>query len=332
MTLSISRKNLFYNLLRIRLIEESIAKRYKDQKMRCPVHLSVGQEAIAVGICACLSNEDSIISTHRAHAHYLAKGGSLKSMLAEIHGKSTGCTAGKGGSMHLIDLKVGMKGCTPIVGGSLPIALGIAFANLMKKNNLVTVVFFGEGMTEEGVFSECLNFAALKQLPILFVCENNLYSVYSPLNVRQPKNRALDLIVKGHGVEAQTGNGNDLNEVLKLSKHAIEKIKKGEGPQFIELSTYRWLEHCGPNYDNHIGYRSEEEYLAWEKKCPVENYKTYLMTESEITDHEVKKVYETIQKEIDEAFEYALSSPWPVYNETKEKLYAEKEEECHAAT
>lgn len=327
-----SKQDLFYQLLRIRLIEESIAKAYQDQQMRCPVHLSIGQEAIAVGVCSLLSKEDSIVSTHRAHAHYLAKGGDLKAMVAEIHGKSTGCTSGKGGSMHLLDLAVGMKGCTPIVGGSMPIAVGIAFANWMKENGLVTVVFFGEGMTEEGVFSESLNFAALKQLPILFVCENNLYSVYSPLSVRQPSHRNLGKIVEGHGIEAKSADGNDLDAVLKTTKSSLGKIRNGQGPQFLELSTYRWLEHCGPNFDNHIGYRTEEEFLSWKKTCPLENYKKQLIEQSLMTENECLKMSEAIEQEIEEAFEYALNSPWPSYCPENQKLYAEKKEVIHAAT
>ena len=166
--------DLFREMLRIRMIEEAIAGRYSEQQMRCPVHLSIGQEAVAVGVCKAILHSDYLISNHRAHAHYLAKGGSLKAMIAEIYGKQTGCCNGRGGSMHLVDQSVGMLGSTPIVGGSIPVAVGLAFATQLQRKEQITIVFFGEGATEEGVFAECLNFPALRKLPILFVCGNNL--------------------------------------------------------------------------------------------------------------------------------------------------------------
>jgi len=173
------RLDFYRRMLRIRMVEEAIADRYAEQEMRCPVHLSIGQEAIAVGVCSALEFRDYVMSTHRGHAHYLAKGGDLKALLAEIYGRATGCASGKGGSMHLVDLSVNMLGTTPIVGSTLPVAVGTAFATRMRHQDNITVVFFGEGATEEGVFAESINFAALKRLPVIFVCENNLYSVYT---------------------------------------------------------------------------------------------------------------------------------------------------------
>src|SRR3990167_1684775 len=222
--------DLFKRMLRIRLIEEAIAHRYQEQKMRCPVHLSIGQEAVAVGVCKAALHLDYLISNHRAHAHYLAKGGDLKKMIAEIYGKSTGCCLGRGGSMHLVDRSVGMYGSTPIVGGSLPVGVGLAFATQLKKESDVTLIFFGEGSTEEGVFGESLNFAALKKLPVLFICENNFYSVYSPLNVRQPPQRDRVAIARAHGMVAKTGYGNDVEEVYRLASSAITSIREGNGP------------------------------------------------------------------------------------------------------
>ncbi|MCH9634287.1 MAG: Acetoin:2,6-dichlorophenolindophenol oxidoreductase subunit alpha [Chlamydiae bacterium] len=324
MNKAIDYKTLFYRLLRIRLVEEAIAKRYAEQEMRCPVHLSIGQEAIAVGVCALLSQTDFIMSTHRAHAHYLAKGGSLKAMIAELYGKKTGCTSGKGGSMHLVDLPCGMLGSTPIVGGSFPVAVGLALANQMKKNDSVTAVFFGEGMTEEGVFSEGLNFAALKKLPIIFVCENNLYSVYSPISVRQPVTRDLSKLAEAHGILAKNADGNRLESVVNTMNDAVEHVKSGQGPVFLEFSTYRWLEHCGPNYDNHIGYRTEEEFLAWKKKCPLELLKSSLLEQKQLTDSEWIDFNSTIKNEIEEAFLYAHESPFPDQKELFDFTYAEE--------
>src|SRR5579859_6536135 len=182
-------RRLYRGLLRLRLVEERIAELYPEQEMRCPVHLSIGQEAVAVGVCDHLEPADQALSGHRSHGHYLAKGGDLRAMLAELYGRETGCARGKGGSMHLVDLEAGFLGATPIVASTIPIAVGVAFAARLRGQPLVTVAFFGEGATEEGVFHEAANFAALHRLAVVFVCENNLYSVYSPLEVRQPAGR-----------------------------------------------------------------------------------------------------------------------------------------------
>lgn len=309
---------LLKEMVRIRMVEEAIADRYNSQKMRCPVHLSIGQEAVAVGVCKAVLHSDFLISNHRAHAHYLAKGGSLNSMIAEIYGKSTGCSSGRGGSMHLVDLSVGILGSTPIVGGSLPVGVGIAFASHLKKTSALTTIFFGEGSTEEGVFSESLNFAALKNLPVLFVCENNFYSVYSPLHVRQPAGRNRAAIARAHGLLAMTGDGNDVEEVYRLSIQAVQSIRSGNGPVFLEFDTYRHREHCGPNYDNDIGYRTEEEFLAWEKKCPLKTQ----FNKMGIKKEDLDKLRAPIFKEIQEAFEFAEKSPFPSFTVAGETPYA----------
>lgn len=310
-------------MIRIRMIEEAIADRYAEQQMRCPVHLSIGQEAIAVGVCSALEKDDYIMSTHRAHAHYLAKGGDLKTMIAEIYGKATGCCSGKGGSMHLVDLSVGMLGSTPIVGNSLPVAVGTAFASWLKNEKRVTVIFFGEGSTEEGVFSECLNFAALKRLPVVFVCENNLYSVYSPLEVRQAQKRDNTAIAKAHGMFASGGNGNDVTEVSKLTAEAVRRARLGEGPSFLEFTTYRWREHCGPHFDNDIGYRTPEEFETWKKRCPIENYQHHLITEKKVAQKEIGKMHDEIKTEIEAAFLFAQNSPFPHEAKLAEGIYAD---------
>jgi pyruvate dehydrogenase E1 component alpha subunit len=321
---------LFRDMLRIRMIEEAIADRYSEQKMRCPVHLSIGQEAVAVGVCKAALHSDYLISNHRAHAHYLAKGGNLKAMIAEICGKSTGCCLGRGGSMHLVDRSVGMLGSTPIVGGSIPVGVGLAFATQLKGESPVTIIFFGEGSTEEGVFAECLNFASLKNLPVLFVCENNFYSVYSPLNVRQSPHRDRVAIAQAHGLTAKMGYGNDVEEVYRYAQEAIASIRQGNGPVFLEFDTYRHREHCGPNYDNNIGYRTEEEFLFWEKKCPLKlqaNRLTdfgHLLGTSRSLNHSryIQALRQPIAEEIQEAFEFAEKSPFPQFDPEAENPYA----------
>ena len=260
--------SVFYQMLRFRLIEEEIAKKYSEQEMRCPVHLSIGQEAAEIASAMALEPEDYVMSGHRAHGHYLGKGGSLKAMIAELYGKKTGCAGGYGGSMHLIDKKVGFLGSAPIVGSTIAIAAGVAMSSSLMDEKSVTMVYFGDGATETGVFHETLNFAKLKSLPIIFVCENNLYSVYSPLNVRQPEERNNRKIVEGHGMEYFNADGNDPDVVYELCKALIEDTRRGGGPKYVELQTYRWREHCGPNYDDDLGYRSALEIKHWRKNDP----------------------------------------------------------------
>ena len=303
------KNKLFESMLRIRLVEESIASKYSEQKMRCPTHLSIGQEAIAVGVCANLTSQDQVLSTHRAHAHYLAKGGCLNSMMAEIYGKASGCSKGMGGSMHLIDTSVGFMGSTAIVGNTIPVAVGLALEKKLTRKKSIACVFFGDGATEEGAFYESVNFAIIHSLPILFICENNLYSVYSGLEVRQPVDRKIYKMVRAMGISAQHGNGNDVEEVARKVKHAKTMILKSGGPQFLEFDTYRWREHCGPNFDNNIGYREESEFLKWKKKDPLKNF--YSENSQKYIDRKIDK----ISKEIDDAHQFADDSKFPTLQE-----------------
>jgi pyruvate dehydrogenase E1 component alpha subunit len=300
---------LFKSMLRIRMVEESIAEKYSEGKMRCPTHLSIGQEAIATGVCSALEKKDLVLSTHRAHAHYLAKGGSLKSMIAEIYGKVSGCSMGMGGSMHLIDKRAGFMGSTAIVGNTIPVAVGLALSIKLKRRKNISCVFFGDGAVEEGVFYEAVNFAIVKKLPILFVCENNLYSVYSGLEVRQPENRKIYKMVRALGIDTHKGNGNDVEEVFSLTKLIREKIVNNKGPQFIELDTYRWREHCGPNYDNDLGYRTEEEFMSWKKRDPIETQR------KRIKSNEYFNLAESFANEIEEAHKFADKSKYPSYKQ-----------------
>lgn len=315
-----NRLALFRSMLRIRRAEEALADRYAEQEMRCPMHLCIGQEAIAVGVCAALEPGDLMFSNHRAHGHYLAKGGSLPEMVAELYGRATGCCGGRGGSMHMIDLKVGFMGATPIVGGTVPLAVGSAWASSLKKSGQITVVFFGDGCFEEGVVHESLNFAALHKLPIIFVCENNDFSVYTRRNERQP-NRPIFELARAHGMEAVAGNGNDVEEVLEISKSAVEKVRQGNGPQFLEFRTYRWREHCGPNFDDDLNYRSVQEIEEGMKDCPIEGYKSRLDEDNALGAMAVRYEAE-IKEEIEAAFNFALSSSKPTIEDAKGKVYA----------
>ena len=304
-------------MLRIRLCEERIADLYSEKEMRCPVHLCIGQEAIPVGVSAHLRQEDIVLSGHRSHGHYLAKGGNLHEMLAEIYGKATGCAKGKGGSMHLVDIDAGFLGATPIVASSIPIAVGAAFASKLKNRPTVTVVYFGEGATEEGVFYESLNFAVLHQLPIVFVCENNLYSVYSPLSVRQPKTRDIVKIAQAQGCIGGRADGNAVQQVYQAAQQAVERARRGEGPTLLEFPTYRWREHCGPQWDNHLGYRTSAEYEEWKARCPIQTLRQQLQAQGCLSDAAHQALVADLSLEIEGAIAFAKESPFP----SREQLF-----------
>jgi pyruvate dehydrogenase E1 component alpha subunit len=312
---------LFRSMLRIRRLEEAIADRYAEQEMRCPMHLCIGQEAIAVGVCAALAESDVMFSNHRAHGHYLAKGGNMNAMLAELYGRSTGCCGGRGGSMHLIDLDVGFMGATPIVGGTVPLAVGAAWAASLKNEKRISVIFFGDGCFEEGVVHESLNFAALHKLPVLFVCENNEFSVYTRLNERQAK-RPIYKIAEAHGLTSYVGDGNDVEEVFSIAKIAVDSARHGKGPQFIELSTYRWREHCGPDFDDHLGYRAAQEIEIGLNDCPIAKFSDRLKQHNTISQADVERFEAEIAKEVANAFKFARSSAKPSPQDAGERVYA----------
>ncbi len=312
---------LFYEILRIRKIEKSIASNYDKQNMRCPVHLSIGQESIAVGICRNLLKSDEVVTAHRSHAHYLAKGGNLREMIAELHGKVGGCAKGKGGSMHLMDLKANVVAAVPIVGSTIPIGVGKAWANKLKNKKKLVVIFFGDGATEEGVFFESLDFASLHNLRVLFVCENNKYSVYSDLSKRQSSNRSITKIAKAIGIESFKLNDHNLFNVYEKSKKIINRIKKTSKPFLLEIDTYRQVEHCGPNEDDYLKYRSISQISYWKNKDQIENSIKYLLNKN-FNSKKIIHFYEKkINKEVLEAFKFALKSKYPGKKELKKHIY-----------
>ena len=311
-------RQMLRQLLRIRRIEERIAALYTEQEMRCPTHFSIGQEAVAVGVCAHLDADDIVTSAHRSHAHYLAKGGDLKAMLAELYGKATGCASGKGGSMHLIDREAGFLGAVPIVGSTIPIGVGTAFAAHLRGERQLVVLFFGDGATETGAFHESLNFAAIHKLPVVMVCENNLYSVLSPMAVRHPENRPLTRLAEAHGAAAWQGDGNDADSVYNLAGRAIAHARSGAGPTFLEFQTYRWLEHCGPLDDAPM--RPEAEIAAWKERDPLAICEAALCGRG--VDFDRNTTEAEIAAEIDDAVAFAKSSPFPAREELGRHLYA----------
>jgi TPP-dependent pyruvate/acetoin dehydrogenase alpha subunit len=315
-------RRLLFSMMRIRAVEETIAERYSEQKMRCPTHLSIGQEAVAAAAGAVLRHDDLAVSGHRAHAHYLAKGGNLPAMIAEIYGKATGCSRGKGGSMHLIDEGVGFMGSTAIVAGTVPVGVGLAYPMKLKRSRQVSCVFMGDAVAETGVFFESVNFAVLKQLPVLFICENNLYSVYSPMRVRQPAGRAIHRMVAGFGIPSAHGDGNDVAATYETLCEGVEAIRQGGGPRFYEFDTYRWREHCGPLYDDELGYRPAGELEAWRNKDPIVRFSRTLLAEKVLTQADIDGMQAMIAGEVDQAFGFAESSPFPEAEDAYTDLYA----------
>ncbi|MEK6983822.1 MAG: thiamine pyrophosphate-dependent dehydrogenase E1 component subunit alpha [Nanoarchaeota archaeon] len=311
-------------MILIRRFEEKIIELYPEQEMRCPVHLCIGHEAIPAGVCKNLNKDDVVFSNHRSHGHYIAKGGDLKRMMAEIYGKVTGCSKGRGGSMHLIDLSANFLASTPIVGGTIPLAAGAAFASKMQNKSNVSVAFFGDAAVEEGVLHETLNFASLHKLPVLFVCENNLYSTQTHIRERQPP-REIAKLAECHGIMAFKGDGNDALKVYEIAKSALDYIKSANGPVFLEFLTYRLREHCGPNDDTILGYRPKEEILEWLKKDPIKKLGNTMLNEKIASNEDLEKIEEEAIIQIDEAVLFAKESQFPEEDSLGKYTFLDKE-------
>lgn len=317
------RLTLYDDLLRVRVIEEGIARLYRDeQQMRCPTHFSIGQEAAAVGVFAHARLEDYAISAHRSHAHYLCKGGDLKRMVAELYGKAAGCAAGKGGSMHLIATEVNFLGCVPIVGSTMPIGVGASYGAWLRGERALSIVCFGDGAVETGLFHESVNFAALNRLPVLFVCENNLYSVNSPMSVRQSNKRTITGLAHGHGIRAEQEDGQDVEAVYRRAASVFADLRAGEGPVLLELMTYRWLEHCGPLPDTHLDFRPDGEFDHWTARCPLRIQEERLLADGLLDSATVAVRRAVYEAELQAAVEFAHQSPFPERRALAVGIYA----------
>jgi len=313
---------LYYDMLRIHKVQLRIESLYHLDEMKTPVHLCVGQEAIAVGVCANLNKDDYISSSHRGHGHYLAKGGDLKGLIAELYCRETGCSKGHGGSMHLVDTSVGHMGSSSIVGGGIPIGTGLALAIHMKNQNSVSVVFFGDGAADEGVLYESINFAILKKLPVIYTYENNQFSVCSRVSARQAGKIIFHAAPPEHML-TKTVNGNAVLEVYKATKEAVSRARNGQGPSFIECKTYRMRGHAGAGSDTRLGYRSAEEISSWESKCPVATFSEELLQKGLMTQRDTQDMEENIDLEIEEAFQFAQESPLPKGEHILQYLFSE---------
>lgn len=312
---------ILQRMLRIRCVEEKISEEYPKGEMRCPVHLSIGQELVPAIFSQFVSRADYAVSTHRGHAHYLAKGGDLKKMIAEIYGKATGCSSGKGGSMHLIDLDVNFMGTSAIVGNSIPVGVGLGLAIKLKNTNGTSCVFLGDGALEEGVFYESVNFAAVKKLPVIFICENNLYSVYSSLKDRQPHDRDISKLVEAIGVASIKADTRNVEASYAAMKRGFEIVREEKTPVFLEFLTYRWREHCGPNFDDHLGYRPVDEVAGWKRRDPL-----HLLEEELIGDEDcearIRLLRSYIAEEVENAFLFAGNSPYPNVSEVFTDIFS----------
>lgn len=309
-------ERIYRSMFRVRRVEERVAEIYPSDRIKSPVHLSIGQESPSVGVCEALRATDIVFGTYRGHALYLAKGGDMNTMVAELFGKRTGCGKGKAGSMHLSAPAAGMMGTSAIVATTIPQAAGYALAMQMRKSDAVVAVFFGDGAMEEGVFHESINFASLFKLPLLFVCENNFYAIHTPLAKRVPRPNYCDR-AESYDVPAQRVMKNDVIETYRCASAVIEEIRSGSGPRFIEVETYRWREHVGPSEDWHLGYRTEEEGRRWRDNDELLRVGEMLSPQSR------KRIEVEALSEIEEAFRFAEESPFPEDHELYSDVFRE---------
>jgi len=293
-------------MVRIRRLEERCAELYTETKIRGFLHLYNGEEAVAVGVVQALSPEDAIVATYREHGHALVRGISARSIMAELYGKQEGCSRGRGGSMHLFDAKTRFYGGNAIVGGGLPIAVGLALADKMRGQSRISSCFFGDGAVAEGEFHECLNLAAVWHLPVLFVCENNLYAMGTRLDLAQS---TTDVTKKAaaYGITAEAVDGMDVLAVEAAARRAVAQIRAGAGPVFLECKTYRFRAHS--MYDPEL-YRSKAEVEEWKKRDPISNLVSLLKQQEAIGDSDIEQIERDVAKELDDAVAYAEAGTW----------------------
>jgi TPP-dependent pyruvate/acetoin dehydrogenase alpha subunit len=308
-------KRLYGKIALIRKTEERIAEVYPTDKIKSPVHLSIGQEAISVGVCDALDRDDVVSGTYRGHAMYLAKGGDLKAMMAELYGKSTGCASGRGGSMHMISPETNILGTSAIVGTTIPLGVGYAMALKKQKKPGIVAIFMGDGATEEGVFYESLNFAALQKLRVIFICENNSYAIYTNIKKRWSSPNICDRVA-GFGIPTHRIEDGDIfairNHVAEVKTH----MEKGDGPYFVECLTYRWTEHVGPNEDFHLGHRTRDEMIFWKENDQFARLASLLPPEFRMS------IDQQIDQKIEAALQFAEESPFPDDKELFDNVYA----------
>lgn len=304
---------LHRTMVRIRTCEESFIGPILAREILCPVHLCTGQEAVAAGVCSSLEKDDYIFGNHRSHGHFLAKGGRMQELVAEVYCRETGCSRGRGGSMHLVDPSIGMMGSSPTVAGTIALAMGAALAAQIRNDHRVAVSFFGDGATGEGVLCESLNFAALRKLPIVFVCENNLYSTHLPIAEIRVSPKIFELGIP-FGELSHRIDGNDVLAVHRAARKAVDLCRRGKGPFFLEFLTYRMHGHVGPD-DNiqgvHTDIRPPKEIEKWRKKDPIKKLERHILNNKIASRKELAEVHEEAEKEVLEAHRFARGSSFP---------------------
>lgn len=315
---------MYRTMLRIRIFEEKAADCVETGEILCPVHLYIGQEAVATGVCAALADSDYVWGNHRSHGHYLAKGGDMNALMAELFCRRDGCARGRGGSMHIYARNVGILGTVPMVAATIPIAVGAALSATMRRTDQVSVAFFGDGATEEGVFHESVSFAALRKLPVIFVCENNLYSSHLPLSARRAVGD-LYLHAVPYGIPGIRVDGNDVAAVYEAAAEAVSRAREGQGPTLLECMTYRWRGHVGPRYDLERGIRTQGELDVWVDRCPIKLLGRTLLQTGVATENELQAVRDAVEGEISASLEYARRSPYPESHEVGQHVFVGRE-------
>jgi pyruvate dehydrogenase E1 component alpha subunit len=309
---------MYRKMLEIRLFEEKVFDLYGQNLVPGTIHLYAGEEAVAVGVCSNLSKDDYITSTHRGHGHCIAKGADLKRTMAEILGKKTGYCKGKGGSMHIADFSVGMLGATAVVGAGLPIAVGAALSAKLRKTSQVVACFFGEGASNQGTFHESINIASVWSLPVVFVCENNLYAMGTRqsriMNIQNVADRAA-----AYGIPGTIVDGNDVLAVYEAARKAFERARTGLGPTLIECKTYR---HKGHSRVDPAKYRPREEVEQWLAKDPVKLLKQTIVEDEILTIAEIDNIEKEVAEEVADAVKFALMSPYPKGEEALDDVYS----------
>lgn len=297
-------------MMLIRQAEEKIADMVEAKVIKCPCHLGVGQEATAVGVSEYLRPTDRIFGAHRSHTHFLAAGGSLFELFSEVLGKETGCSKGMGGSMHLFDKKIGFLGSVPIVGASVPIAVGAGLAAKMDGNGDVAVSYLGDSALEEGGVQEALNLASVKKLPVVFVVENNFFASHLHIKLRQPSDTTIRY-AHTYGITSKTIDGNNIVEIAQIASDLIKKVREGEGPCFIEAVTYRWKGHVGPSEDIDVGVKRKDDLFLWKKRDPISRLVKTLINVNLLTQNEYSEIQIQTHEEIERKWAQAEQAPFP---------------------
>lgn len=313
---------MYKKMLEIRQFEDKVHELFAKGNLPGFVHLYAGEEAVAVGVCAHLNNEDSITSTHRGHGHCIAKGCDLNGMMAEIFGKATGLCKGKGGSMHIADLDKGMLGANGIVGGGFPLACGSALTAKYRKTNAVSVCFFGDGASNEGTFHEGINLAAVLKLPVVFIAENNGYGEATPFTYASSCKTIADRAV-AYSIPGVRVDGKDVIAVYQAAKEAIERARNGEGPSLIECVTYRNYGHFEGDAQKYKNDQEKEEHLL--EKDAIQLFRKQLLAKNTLTESEIMKIEETVEKAMEQAVSFAENSPYPEESELLEDVYVSYE-------